>query len=117
MAREGWVIIACLSLALIAACARDRVAPITATTATPSASVAALSPNTYHGVGTIKSISPELPAIEIDHEDIEGLMQGMQMEFPVTNSALLNGFAVNDRIDFTIDNSKGEMKVIEIKKK
>ena len=57
------------------------------------------------------------PAINIEHEDIVGLMPGMQMEFPVTDRALLNGLAVNDHIDFTIVNGTGEMKVTAIKKK
>ena len=118
MARKGWVIIACLALALIAACGqRDRVGPTASTTPTPSATATATPANTYQGVGVVKSIDPNVPAIEIDHEEIVGLMQGMQMEFRVTDAALLNGLAVNDRVDFTIDNNTGEMKIIAIKKK
>jgi Cu/Ag efflux protein CusF len=44
-------------------------------------------------------------------------MQAMQMEFPVTDVALLRGLAVNDRIDFTVENGPSEMKVTAIKKK
>ena len=44
-------------------------------------------------------------------------MPAMQMEFPVTDANLLNGIAVNDRIDFTIENAQAEMKVTAIKKK
>ena len=117
MAREGWVIMASLVLALMAACGGDRVGPTASTTPAPTGTAAAVQANTYNGVGIVKSINPKLPAIEIDHEDIVGLMQAMQMEFPVTDKALLNGIAVNDRIDFTIDNSAGDMKVIAIKKK
>jgi Cu/Ag efflux protein CusF len=116
MARESWLIIGCVTLTLIAACSNGR-GPSPVATPAPSAPAAAMPANTYQGVGTVKSISPKVPAIEIDHEDIVGLMQGMQMEFPVTNSALLNGLAVNDRVDFTIDNSTGEMKIIAINKK
>jgi Cu(I)/Ag(I) efflux system periplasmic protein CusF len=118
MAGKGWVSIGCLVLALIAACGqRDRVGPTASTTPTPSATATTTPANTYQGVGVVKSIDPKVPAIEIDHEDIVGLMQGMQMEFPVTDAALLNGLAVNDRVDFTIDNGTGEMKIIAIKKK
>jgi len=84
---------------------------------TPSGPAAAVQTNSYHGVGVVKSINPKAPAIEIDHEDIEGLMQGMQMEFPVTDAGLLNGIAVNDRIDFTLENAAGVMRVTAIKKK
>ena len=59
----------------------------------------------------------DLPAIEIDHGDIGDLMPAMQMEFPVKDASLLNGIAVNDHIDFTVEANKGEMKVIAIKKK
>ena len=73
--------------------------------------------NSYHGVGVVKSLNPKGPAIEIDHGDIEGLMPAMQMEFPVTDASLLNGIAVNDRIDFTVEENAGEMRITAIKKK
>jgi Cu/Ag efflux protein CusF len=68
-------------------------------------------------VGIVKGLDPKLPAIEIDHQDIAGLMPAMQMQFPVTDVSLLNGLAVNDRIDFTIESGTGEMKVTAIKKR
>jgi len=73
--------------------------------------------NSYKGVGVVKAIDPKGPAIEIDHGDIEGLMPAMEMEFPVTDRSLLNGIAVNDRIDFTIEAANGQLKVSAIKKK
>jgi Cu/Ag efflux protein CusF len=70
-------------------------------------------------VGIVKHVypNPKAPAIEIDHGDIDGLMPAMQMEFPVTDPHLLDGIAVNDRIDFTIEAAAGQMKVSAIKKK
>lgn len=91
--------------------------------ATPSPSVAASGPaaavatRTYPGVGTVKALDTKAPSIEIDHGDIEGLMPAMQMEFEVSDGALLNGIAVNDRIDFTIEDRTGIMRVTAIKKK
>ena len=120
MAREGRVIIIFLALIFISACAQQA-GPTPSSTPAPSAApsgpAAAVQTNTYQGVGTVKALNPKAPAIEIDHEEIVGLMPGMQMEFPVTDGALLNGLAVNDRIDFTIQNGTGEMKIIAIKKK
>jgi Cu/Ag efflux protein CusF len=86
---------------------------------TPSGPAAAVAKNTYQGSGVVKAVytNPKAPAIEIDHGDIDGLMPAMQMEFPVTDPKLLNGIAVNDRIDFTIEAAAGEMKVAAIKKK
>ena len=65
----------------------------------------------------VKALNPKAPSIEINHGDIDGLMPAMQMEFPVTDASLLNGLAVNDRIDFTVENAPEGMKVVAIKKK
>jgi len=65
----------------------------------------------------VKGLDSKAPAIEIDHEEIVGLMPAMQMEFPVTDVALLSGLAVNDRIDFTVVEKTGQMKVTAITKK
>jgi Cu/Ag efflux protein CusF len=109
-------IIACLALVLLAACGGNKAPATQSSSPTPSGPAAAVQSNSYHGVGVVKSLNPKGPAIEIDHGDIEGLMPAMQMEFPVTDANLLNGIAVNDRIDFTIENGT-EMKVTAIKKK
>lgn len=108
--------VACVVLMLMAACGNQ---PVNhqPSTPTPSGPGAAVQSHSYKGVGVVKRLDPRLPAIEIDHEDIEGLMPGMQMEFPVTDAALLSGLAVNDRIDFTLESNAGVMKVIDIKKK
>jgi Cu/Ag efflux protein CusF len=86
---------------------------------TPAGPAAAVQTNSYPGAGVVKHVytNPKAPAIEIDHGDIDGLMPAMQMEFPVTDPRLLDGIAVNDRIDFTIEAAAGQMKVIAIKKK
>ena len=83
----------------------------------PAPATAAVQSNSYEGVGIVKGLDTKVPAIEIKHEDIVGLMPAMQMQFPVTDAALLDGLAVNDSIDFTIENNAGEMRVTAIKKK
>ena len=116
MARASRVIIVLAALIVLSACG----APTNKqSAATPSGPAAAVQTNSYHGEGVVKKIftNPKAPAIEIDHGDIDGLMPAMQMEFPVTDPSLLNGIAVNDRIDFTIDAAAGQMKVSAIKKK
>ena len=110
------LIILFLLLTFIVACGGTPSGP-NQSSPTPSGPAAAVKTNIYQGVGIVKSLNPKRPGIEIDHEDIVGLMPAMQMEFPVTESALLNGVAVNDRIDFTIRDGTGEMTVIAIKKK
>ena len=115
MAQKSLIVV-CLSLALTAACSNQPENKQPAPTPV-SGPAAAVQPNTYQGVGVVKALNPKLPAIEIDHEEIVGLMPAMQMEFPVTEVALLNGLAVNDRIDFTVVDNTGEMKVTAIKKR
>ena len=121
MALASRVIVICGALIVLAACgAPSANKQSTAQSApTPVGPAAAVQTNSYHAVGVVKNLypNPKAPAIEIDHEDIEGLMPAMQMEFPVTDASLLNGIAVNDRIDFTIETTAGQMKVIAIKKK
>ena len=117
MARASRVIILLATLIVLSACG----APPTnkQSAPTPTGPAAAVQTNSYHGEGVVKKIftNPKAPAIEIDHGDIDGLMPAMQMEFPVTDPSLLNGIAVNDRIDFTIEAAAGQMKVSAIKKK
>jgi Cu/Ag efflux protein CusF len=116
MAHKSLIVIICAALIVAAACNKQP-ANNQVNAPTPSGPAAATASNSYHGVGVVKNINSKPPAIEIDHGDIEGLMPAMQMEFPVTDANLLNGIAVNDRIDFTIEAAKGEMKVTAIKKK
>lgn len=117
MARTSRVIIFLAAAIVLSACG----APPTnkQSAPTPSGPAAAVQSNSYHGEGVVKKVftNPKAPAIEIDHGDLDGLMPAMQMEFPVTDPHLLDGIAVNDHIDFTVDATAGQMKVIAIKKK
>jgi Cu(I)/Ag(I) efflux system periplasmic protein CusF len=118
MTREARVVIVCLSLTFVAGCGRIEHSQRPVSTPSPaSGPAAAVQANQYKAEGVVKALNPKGPAIEIDHGDIEGLMPAMQMEFPVTDPNLLNGLAVNDRIDFTVENATDGMKVVAIKKK
>jgi len=124
MTRNVLLLCNCLALIFLVSCGgvdhRTNSASSPSPLATqPAASgpAAAVEPRSYPGVGTVKAINPKAPSIEIDHGDIEGLMPAMQMEFEVSDASLLNGIQVNDRIDFTIEDRTGVMKVTSIKKK
>lgn len=118
MTRAARILISGLVLTFVAACGVHDSAQKSASTPTPvSGPAAAVQSKQYKGEGVVKAINLKGSAIEIDHGDIEGLMPAMQMEFPVTDANLLNGLAVNDRIDFTIENATDGMKVVAIKKK
>lgn len=117
MARKGWITIGCcLALAFGVACNKHESSQPSSNSTPASGPAAAVQTNRFKAVGVVKALNPKGPAIEIDHGDVEGLMPAMQMEFPVTDANLLNGLAVNDRIDFTIENATDGMKVVAIKK-
>ena len=109
--------ILCLVLAFVAACGGNNSDQKQTPQVPASGPAAAVQSNQYKATGVVKALNPKGPAIEIDHGDVEGLMPAMQMEFPVTDPNLLNGLAVNDKIDFTIENATDGMKVIAIQKK
>ena len=116
MARKSRIAPVCLALAFLSACGGNPT-PKQTPPAQASGPAAAVQTNQYKAAGVVKALNPKGPAIEIDHGDVEGLMPAMQMEFPVTDPNLLNGLAVNDQIDFTIENATDGMKVVAIKKK
>jgi Cu(I)/Ag(I) efflux system periplasmic protein CusF len=64
----------------------------------------------------VKSTNSQRPSIEIDHKDIKGLMPAMTMEFFVKDRSLLENINSGERIEFTIENGGGGLKIIEVKK-
>lgn len=77
---------------------------------------AAVETRTYQAVGVVKGIDPKAPILEIDHEDIPGLMPAMEMQFHVKDRSIMQGLGVGDRIKFTIENGVGGMKITAIQK-
>ena len=107
-------------ITLIAGCHAES-SPGTASEGTPtppsaSGPAAAVQTTVYHGKGLVKSINSQRPSIEVDHEDIPGLMPAMTMEFYVKDKTLLQGLKADERIEFTIENGVGGLKITEIKK-
>jgi Cu/Ag efflux protein CusF len=110
------------ALVFLLACGNAEHSTHNVATPSPSANTAsgpeaAVATRSYPAVGTVKALNPKAPSIEIAHGDIEGLMPAMQMEFDVSDAALLEGLKVNDQIDFTIEDRTGIMRVTGIKKK
>jgi len=81
--------------------------------ATPAATVQ----TTFYSVGVVTSTNPKFPSVEIEHEEIKGLMPAMTMEFYVSDKAMLNDLKPGDRISFTMTNGVGGLKITEIKKR
>lgn len=70
----------------------------------------------YPGVGVVRHINLEEGWLEVDHEEIKGLMPAMVMEWYVTDRALLKDVQVGDKVNFVIDDNNGTQLVIELKK-
>jgi Cu/Ag efflux protein CusF len=71
----------------------------------------------YYGTGVVKLINLKEGWIEIQHEEIKGLMPAMEMEWWVTNRSLLKSVQVGDKVDFTVvETGKGEF-ITSLKRK
>lgn len=70
----------------------------------------------YSGVGVVRLINFEEGWLEIDHEEIKGLMPAMQMEWSVTDREMLKSVQVGDRVNFTVEDDNGTEFITELKK-
>jgi Cu(I)/Ag(I) efflux system periplasmic protein CusF len=84
------------------------------TARTPSGPAAAVATTVYQGEGVVKGSDVKRPSIEIDHQEIKGLMPAMTMEFYVKDKLLLTGLKPGDRIKFTLENGVGGLKITSI---
>jgi Cu/Ag efflux protein CusF len=110
----------CFALALLLAlalpsCIRKRTAEETRVSRV-SGTAAAVETTSYNGVGVVKATDMKRPSVEIDHEEIKGLMPAMTMEFYVKDRSLLAGIKPGDRIEFTIENGVGGEKITAIRR-
>ena len=110
-------------LALILACAcgqtpqanstpTNRPAPVSPTP------VSSAIPNDgdYPAKGVVTKINLEAGSIELDHEEIPGLMPAMRMEFFVTDKKMLDGLSVGTKVDFTLRYKHPTETIVSIKK-
>jgi Cu/Ag efflux protein CusF len=70
----------------------------------------------YTGKGVVTKINLELVSVELDHEEIKGLMPKMIMEFYVKEKAELEKLKVGDKVEFVVEYRDGQEKIISIKK-
>ena len=71
----------------------------------------------YPGRGKVTKINMELGSVELDHEEIVGVMPPMIMEFYVKDKSLLNGLAVGDNVEFVLEYKHPSETIVGIKKK
>ena len=112
-----WTIAICIAL-LSLSCAKGEVKPANtaANAATPASQPLAPKDGNYSGKGTVTKVDLNIGAVELNHENVEGLMPAMQMEFYVTDKALLKGLAVGDKVDFVIAYKQGRETINSIQK-
>jgi Cu/Ag efflux protein CusF len=71
---------------------------------------------TFDGEGVITKINLELVSVELDHEEIKGLMPKMTMEFYVKEKSELERLKVGDKVDFVLEVDAGAEQIISIEK-
>lgn len=57
----------------------------------------------YHARGVVEDVQPEMGQVLIAHEEIEGLMPAMTMNFDVPDRALLGSLERGQAIDFEVE--------------
>ena len=91
------VLVICVSI-LSSACGKADLK----TSNSASTTTAPIKDGNYEGKGKVTKIDMNIGSVEVDHEDIKGLMPAMRMEFYVSDKALLGPLTVGDAVDFTI---------------
>lgn len=91
-------------------------APTTGPLTAPSAAPTTKPPKDgdFPGKGKVTKINNELGSVELDHEEITGLMPRMIMEFYVSDKAMLKGLAVGDQVDFVVRHKGGTETIVKI---
>ena len=80
--------------------------------ASPSRSASDETSHAAHGI--VKSLDAKAGTVTIDHEDIPGVMMGMNMTFAVADPAVLQNVAVGQTVDFRLQKEGGRFVVTEI---
>lgn len=71
---------------------------------------------TFNGTGVVTKINLELVSVEMNHEEIKGLMPKMQMEFYAKEKRELEALKVGDKVDFVLKDNAGQEVILSIKK-
>ena len=71
----------------------------------------------YEIKGKVVALNPQKPAVTLDHEDVPGLMKGMEMEFPVENSKVLEGLRVGDQVQGRLKKAESGYLITHLEKR
>ena len=67
--------------------------------------------------GKVIGVNPDKPSVRLDHEDIPGLMQGMEMEFSVENPKVIGGLKAGDQVQGHLKVESGKYVITELEKR
>jgi Cu/Ag efflux protein CusF len=70
----------------------------------------------YQGKGIVTKINNQLGTVEIKHEEIKDVMPAMQMEFFVSDKAMLKALNIGDAVNFTLRYNGGQENIVAISK-
>ncbi|CAN5397526.1 hypothetical protein BH10ACI2_BH10ACI2_02070 [soil metagenome] len=92
--------------------------PAANTTSPPASQSSSASPKDgyYLSRGTVTKVNLELGSVEMDHEELVGLMPAMRMEFSARPKSLVDGIKVGDRVEFTIEYKGGTETIVNLSK-
>ena len=71
----------------------------------------------YHGVGIVEEVDRKSGSIKINHDEIQGYMPAMTMDYLPRDRKVLDSVKPGDRIEFTIEDVAGIATITEIKKR
>ena len=71
---------------------------------------------TYHGTGVVTIVNRKEGWVEINHEEIVGLMPAMQMEWFVKPTSLMKSIRVGDKVNFAVEDNNGSEFITELNK-
>lgn len=91
--------------------------PPAAIQASPSsASPAAPATQTYDIRGTVVSVAPDSDTVNLDHEEIPGVMAAMKMDYQVQDAGILGGLKPGDRVSGRLQVRDGEYLIVALEK-
>lgn len=70
----------------------------------------------YEIHGKVVAVNSQTQTVTLDHEDIPGLMQGMEMEFKVDNAKVLEGIGPGDGVQGHLEVRGGDYVIIDLKR-
>lgn len=71
----------------------------------------------YDVTGKVTSVNIESETIKLDHEDIPGLMQAMEMDFKVEDPQVLKGMSNGDQVNGRLQVKSGEYIITRLEKR